>query len=202
MHHKKVILLGDGGTGKTCFGLTLEYGQFPADYVPPTFESVTFSYVKDGVDWSLYFWDTPGNEELDRLRPLSYPQTDLFVILYSVVNLTSFDNITAKWVPEITLHMPGTPWILVASKTDLRDQQETVKRFQESYHRDPITTEEGQALASLRGAASFVEVSSLTNHGLQEAKKQMVNAATTADNAATQDGKRRDLPRNVLCVLL
>ena len=50
-----------------------------------------------------------------RLRPLSYPQTDVFLVCFSVVSPSSFENIKEKWVPEITHHCPKTPFLLVSS---------------------------------------------------------------------------------------
>jgi hypothetical protein len=39
-------------------------------------------------------------EDYDRLRPLSYPQTDVFLVCFSLVRRASFENVRAKWVPE------------------------------------------------------------------------------------------------------
>ncbi len=61
---------------------------------------------------SLGLWDTAGQEDYDRLRPLSYPQTDVFVLCFSVISPTSFTNITNKWIPEIRHHCPDKPIIL------------------------------------------------------------------------------------------
>ena len=62
-----------------------------------------------------------GQEDYDRLRPLSYPQTDVFLICYSCASPASLANIKPKWIPEIEHHAPHTPKILVCTKTDLRD---------------------------------------------------------------------------------
>ena len=64
---------------------------------------------------------TAGQEDYDRLRPLSYPQTDVFMLCYSVNSRCSFDNIQSKWIPEIHRFCPGTPVVLVATKDDLRN---------------------------------------------------------------------------------
>lgn len=67
----------------------------------------------DGKPISLGLWDTAGQEDYDRLRPLSYPQTDVFLICFSIVSPPSFDNVKAKVryeprSPRYThLHRPG-----------------------------------------------------------------------------------------------
>ena len=67
--------------------------------------------------------------DYDRLRPLSYPQTDVFLVCYSVVNPASFDNVRAKWSPEIKHNNPETPVVLVGTKLDLRDDKHTVDKL-------------------------------------------------------------------------
>ena len=66
-------------------------------------------------------------------RPLSYPQTDVFLICFSVVNPTSFENVRAKWYSEIKYYCPDTPIILVGTKVDLRDDLHTLERLHVSH---------------------------------------------------------------------
>ena len=61
----------------------------------------------DGRPISLGLWDTAGQDDYDRLRPLSYPDTDVFLICFSIVNPNSFANVADKWSPEISHHAPG-----------------------------------------------------------------------------------------------
>ena len=68
-------------------------------------------------------------EDYDRLRPLSYPQTDVFLVCFSISSPTSFENIRSKWWPEIQQHAPGCPFILVGTKGDLRDDADTIMRL-------------------------------------------------------------------------
>lgn len=43
-------------------------------------------------------WDTAGQEDYARLRPLSYPHTDCFVVCYSLTSPVSLRNVSQKWV--------------------------------------------------------------------------------------------------------
>lgn len=56
-------------------------------------------------------------EDYDRLRPLSYPGTDIFLLCYSIENRSSFENVEAKWIPEIKHFCPDVPILLAACKT-------------------------------------------------------------------------------------
>ena len=69
--------------------------------------------------------NTAGQEEYDRLRPLTYPDTDIFLVCFSLISRASFENVAIKWVPEITHHYcPKTPFLLVGLKADLIEEYE------------------------------------------------------------------------------
>jgi len=101
---------------------------FPGEYIPSIFDNYSANVMVDGKPINLGLWDTAGQEDYDRLRPLSYPQTDIFLVCFSVVNPTSFENLS-RWVSEISHHCPKTPFFLVGLKSDLRDDKETLDRI-------------------------------------------------------------------------
>ena len=111
-------------------------------------------------------WDTAGQEDYDRLRPLSYPQTDVFLICFSIISPSSFENVRAKWYPEIRHHMPNTTIMLVGTKLDLRDEPNTLAKLAEK-RMAPITYQQGMQMASEIGAVKYVECSALTQKNLK-----------------------------------
>jgi len=131
--------------------------------------------VCDGVPVSLGLWDTAGQEDYDRLRPLSYPQTDVFLICFSVVSPSSFENVTSKWCPEIKHHCPDAPILLIGTKIDLREDKEALQALAENGH-SPMKREQGQKLANKIRAVKYLECSALTQRGLKQVFDEAVRA--------------------------
>ncbi|ENN76661.1 hypothetical protein D910_07885 [Dendroctonus ponderosae] len=131
--------------------------------------------IVDGISVSLGLWDTAGQEDYDRLRPLSYPQTDVFLICFSVASPSSFENVTSKWYPEIKHHCPDAPMILVGTKIDLRDDRETLNNLADQ-GLSPIKREQGQKLANKIRAVKYMECSALTQRGLKQVFDEAVRA--------------------------
>lgn len=132
----------------------------------------------DGKPINLGLWDTAGQEDYDRLRPLSYPQTDVFPLCFSIISPSSFENISAKWYPEVSHHCPNTPLILVGTKLDLQEDRDTVTRLREK-NMAPITYEQGMAKAKEIGAIKFMECSALTQKGLKNVFDEAIRAVFT-----------------------
>lgn len=104
--------------------ITYAKDEFPKDYVPTVFETyeTVVEVNKSPVKFEL--WDTAGTEELDVLRPLSYNNTDVFLVIYSVVDRASFAHIEEKWVKDLKEKgEKGVPYILVGNKVDLRSEK-------------------------------------------------------------------------------
>jgi Ras-related C3 botulinum toxin substrate 1 len=121
----------------------------------------------DGKPINLGLWDTAGQDDYDRLRPLSYPQTDVFLACFSLVSPSSCENISAKWYPELTHYNPSTPIILVGTKSDLREDKDTLKKLDE-LGMSPITHEQGINKMKEIGAKKYLECSALTQVGLKK----------------------------------
>ncbi|KAI0985586.1 hypothetical protein GJ496_008163 [Pomphorhynchus laevis] len=153
----KLVIVGDG----------------TVEYVPTVFDNHTSNMIVDGIRVSLGLWDTAGQEDYDRLRPLSYPQTDVFILCYSVVSELSFNNVQNKWISEIRHHCPDTPVLLCGTKIDLRDNHAFVAEL-EAKGNKLKRKKDGQRLAELIGAALYVECSALTQQGLRHVFEEAV----------------------------
>lgn len=121
----------------------------------------------DGKPINLGLWDTAGQEDYDRLRPLSYPQTDVFLVCFSLVSPPSFENVKTKvrllnslsnqtdqavqWYPEVSHHAPNIPLILVGTKLDLREDRDTIEKLRER-RMSPISYQQAAAMARDIGA--------------------------------------------------
>ena len=162
MRSVKTVVIGDGAVGKTSLLITYTQNNFPIDYIPTVFDNyggqVSVNYDGTSRSVNLNLWDTAGQEEYDRLRPLAYPGTDVFIIVCAVDNPDSFENAEKKWIQEAMHHRPETPVILVGSKTDLRSNEDTIRKLT-AKGQHPVTYKEGTVLAKKIGARDYIECS-------------------------------------------
>jgi len=105
--------------------------SFPGDYIPTVFDNYSANVMVDDKPVNLGLWDTAGQEDYDRLRPLSYPQTDVFLVTFSLVAPTSLENVFSKWYQELKHHAPNVPIILVGTKLDLRNEPRVIAKLKE-----------------------------------------------------------------------
>ncbi|RKP18841.1 small GTPase Cdc42 [Rozella allomycis CSF55] len=172
----KCVVVGDGAVGKTCLLISYTTNKFPSEYVPTVFDNYAVQVMIGEEPYTLGLFDTAGQEDYDRLRPLSYPQTDVFLICFSVASPASFDNAREKWFPEIRHHCPGTPCLLVGTQVDLREDTATINALKNKKQK-MISEEQGLALAKEIKAIKYVECSALTQKGLKNVFDEAIIAA-------------------------
>ncbi|CAG2172164.1 unnamed protein product [Oppiella nova] len=177
----KVVVVGDGTVGKTCLLISYTTGKFPTgEYIPTVFENYAETMTVDEVDVNLTLWDTAGQEDYERLRPLSYPGADIFLLCFSIDNVHSYENMIAKWQPEVRHHCPKTPYLLVGTKTDLRysGRLSPDNKSQTDLTTDTTTTDNGlkpfitkamgKKMAKKIQAIKYIECSAMTMSGVRE----------------------------------
>lgn len=192
---RKLVVTGDGGCGKTCLLIMYSENRFPEAYIPTVFENyVTMvPFPTDPTKFvELALWDTAGQEEYDRLRPLSYPESDVIFICFAIDFPTSLANVTDKWHPEVSHFCEGVPLILVGTKTDLRRDQRTLDLLA-AQGTIPITPQQGQAVAKEIGA-TYMECSAKHNDGV----KELFNAALKL----AMKGRKMEKMKRRVCKIL
>lgn len=151
---------------KTCLLISYTTNKFPSEYVPTVFDNYAVTVMIGDDPYTLGLFDTAGQEDYDRLRPLSYPQTDVFLVCFSVTSPASFENVKEKWFPEVHHHCPGVPCLIVGTQVDLRDDSQVIEKLSRQKQR-PVPSEAGERLARELGAVKYVECSALTQKGLK-----------------------------------
>eukprot|EP01101_Sappina_pedata_P012358 TRINITY_DN846_c0_g3_i1.p1 TRINITY_DN846_c0_g3~~TRINITY_DN846_c0_g3_i1.p1 ORF type:complete len:215 (+),score=31.68 TRINITY_DN846_c0_g3_i1:52-696(+) len=169
----KCVLVGDGAVGKTCMLIAYTENRFPVGYVPNIYDIFTIGVKVDGNHIDLSLWDTSAYVEYNRLSALSYPETDVFLLCFSVVCPASLDNI-AKWFAEVERCCPEAKIILVGTKIDLRNDK---KLNGEKL----LTAEVIENVANKIRAKAYLECSAYTQEGLknvfEEAVRTVINPA-------------------------
>lgn len=127
----------------------------------------------------LSLFDTAGQEDYDRLRPLSYPQTDVFLVCFSVTSPASFENVREKWFPEVRHHCPYIPCLLVGTQIDLRDDSSVQEKLARQKVQ-PVHKEDGDRMAKELGAVKYVECSALTQYQVKDVFGEVLTITVTA----------------------
>ncbi|XP_017482865.1 PREDICTED: ras-related C3 botulinum toxin substrate 1-like [Rhagoletis zephyria] len=171
----KCVVVGDGTVGKTCLLISYTTDSFPEEYVPTVFDNYSSIITCDGETVSLGLWDTAGQEDYDRLRPLSYPQTDVFLICFSVVSPSSFENVLVKWAPEVRHHCSDASIILVGTKADLRDDKDQLYQLAK-IGQYPVKKEAAERMAKKIHALKYIESSALTQVNVKKVFEEVVRS--------------------------
>ncbi|KAK4949780.1 Rho GTPase [Elasticomyces elasticus] len=188
---RKLVLLGDGACGKTSLLNVFTRGFFPTVYEPTVFENYVHDIFVDSIHMELSLWDTAGQEEFDRLRSLSYDDTQAIMLCFSVDNRGSLENVGTKWIAEINEHCPGVKIVLCALKCDLREEHE--KEDDEATaapSRPMIQYNEGLEVARKIGALRYLECSAMRNRGVNEAFTEAARVALQVKPARSKEDSK------------
>lgn len=167
---RKLVIVGDGACGKTSLLCVFALGEFPHQYQPTIFENYVAEIRLDGKPILLALWDTAGQEEYERLRPLSYSHAHVILIAFALDTIDSLENVRYKWNDEVRqICGKRIPVILVGCKRDLRDQSPSPGSC--------VTAKQGQDMAKTIGAKHYLETSALNNEGVDAVFEAATRAA-------------------------
>jgi len=191
----KCVVVGDGAVGKTCLLISYIENKFPSEYVPTVFENYEKEIQFQGEEVKLSLWDTAGQEAYTKIRILSYPKTDVFLLCFSVENPASFINVKDVWQPEILQNCPQARICLVGTKIDLRDDKTTLDDLQ-SHGKAPVSKEMGTSKAAEIGALKYLECSAKTQVGLQDVFEFAMTCVAEAQLAASPSASTGHKPES------
>ncbi|XP_052071689.1 ras-related C3 botulinum toxin substrate 2-like [Mytilus californianus] len=176
MKDVKCVVVGDGNVGKSCLLMCYSTNTFNDDHIPTIYDNYKATAIVNDIPVQLGLWDTAGQEDYDRIRPLSYPQTDVFLACFSIVSRSSFVNICHQWIPEIRYHCPRTPILLIGTKLDIRKDKGpgNSKHIEKNSH--PVSFSEGHSLANQIDAIKYLECSAKTQEGIKEVFEEAIRA--------------------------
>ncbi|MFX0140012.1 MAG: GTP-binding protein [Candidatus Hodarchaeota archaeon] len=124
----KIVVIGDGGVGKTSLIKKFTQGTFEKDYI----KTIGAQFTKleqdiNGDKISLVFWDIAGQGSYDFLNPLFYRESRACIIVYSLeeneLGNTSFKNIR-NWYDELKMRCGNIPVVLFGNKVDLIEESD------------------------------------------------------------------------------
>jgi small GTP-binding protein len=137
----------------------------------------------DEIPYQVYFWDTAGSTDYDRIRIHSYQDAHLCLILFDISNRDSFNNVRTRWLPELTRHCPKVSFIIVGSKIDLRSDPKLQS--------NTIAKEEGEELAHEVGHHQYTEISARENIGVVELCNAVKLALMTENKEEENSSQKR-----------
>jgi small GTP-binding protein len=153
----KMIVIGDAGVGKSCLtGRAIKDKFDDGEYSPTVgFEFLTFTTKIEDKIIKLQIWDTCGQELYRSLITNFYRNSSLAIMVYSINNKDSFDNIDI-WLKELRMHSnPDAKVFLIGNKIDLENERN-------------VNREQGEQYANQNHFHLFLESSAKTGFNAQK----------------------------------
>jgi small GTP-binding protein len=187
-NYMKVVTIGAHRAGKTALILTLNNKWTHA------FESFYTVYIDqeylEQEGKQLVLWDTAGEKDYERLRPLCYPITTVFLLCFSICvsrnvapDESGIAQAVATFIPEARKYCPDVPIILIGTKSDLRNSN--VDESTEHV----IPSSFGEFLARETGCLAYMEVSAKGKVGIEKVRRAIVRAQKFAPSQ--KSGKKK-----------
>ncbi|KAK2945926.1 putative Cell division control protein 42 like protein [Blattamonas nauphoetae] len=190
----KVSVIGDGAVGKTCLILSYTQNSFSDTSVSTVFDNYESLQVVDGKKVKLQLWDTAGQEDYDRLRSLSFSETDVFLLLFSIINEQSFKNIESRYFPDICTYTHDTPVVLVGTKSDYRANPPDGTTL--------VSKEQAEELVERLKLYKYVECSAKTKENLSDVFDTVAKAALERALTKRRSGRGSDDDGNSNCEVM
>lgn len=129
----KLVLVGDGGVGKTTFVKRHLTGEFEKKYIATLGVEVhPMPFFTNHGQILFNVWDTAGQEKLGGLRDGYYIGGNCGIIMFDVCSRITYSNVP-KWYKDLTRVCENIPIVLVGNKVDVKDRK--VKAKQITFHR-------------------------------------------------------------------
>jgi GTP-binding nuclear protein Ran len=124
----KLVLVGDGGVGKTTYVKRHQTGEFEKKYIPTMGVQVSqLSFQTTHGVLTYNIWDTAGQERFGGLREGYYLEANCAIVMFDVTSPATYRNV-ATWHRDLTRVCPNIPIVLVGNKIDVRDRKVPAKR--------------------------------------------------------------------------
>lgn len=188
------VVVGNITVGKTRLLYTNCHNSYPEDAILTVFDDYSVKINVEGHSINLILFDTYHNE--DGLNHIMYPKADVFIICFSLVNKDSFENVDNYWFHEIRSVCPNTPFLLVGTKKDLRDEYEINEDRYKTLGMSPISTEKGEEMKRRIGAREYIECSSLKQIKVKEVFEEASKIALQYKNTT-----EKTIDENSCCII-
>ncbi|XP_060527350.1 ras-related protein Rab-9A [Cylas formicarius] len=199
----KVVILGDGGVGKSCLMNRFVSNQFDEH----SFHTIGVEFLNkdieiDGETYTLQIWDTAGQERFKTLRTPFYRGSDICMLTYAIDDKLSFKNVD-MWKKEFLYYADVKetshfPFIVVGNKSDVTGDEREVSQL------------EMETWCNENGITSCIETSAKNASNVHEAFKMAVqhwlriesraDKNTTIVNDTVDLTKRQNQNRNSCCM--
>jgi len=184
------VLLGDQAVGKSSLWWTYLNSEFPdseqLQLLNNEKENSQETQVGDVTYNIIFSQDEPITENTNlRHRIQKLQKAKIFIIMYSIVDCRSFQNIKTKWVDELKRIDEDMPIVVVGNKIDLREEADQIPGLA------PISTEEGQQMVEELGLNGFLEISSKQQEGLRDLLRVIVDGVLDGRNKKFEKEKLR-----------